>query len=111
MSNKETQGDHGLPMLGNSHLIICRYGSLLDGIRSIAFLAKGLAYFSVCPLSFGRDIHSRIIFRRVSCSRLMLNPSLSTVVDGSISSASGASGHSVLPSLILRAPVFPHTWD
>ena len=65
MSNKETQGDHGLPMLGNSHLIICRYGSLLDGIRSIAFLAKGLACFSVCRLSFGSDIHSRIIFRRV----------------------------------------------
>jgi hypothetical protein len=74
MSNKETQGDHGLPMLGNSHLIICRYGSLLDGIRSIALLAKGLACFSVCRLSFGSDIRSRIIFRRVSCSGLMLNP-------------------------------------
>ena len=57
MSNKETQGDHGLPMLGNSHLIICRYG----GIRSIAFLAKGLACSSVCRLSFGSNIHSRMI--------------------------------------------------
>src|SRR6266853_100788 len=59
-------------MRGNSHLIICRYGSLLDGIRSIAFLAKGLACSSVCRLSFGSDIHSRMIFRRVSCSGLML---------------------------------------
>jgi hypothetical protein len=57
---------HGLPMRGNSHLIICRYGSPLDGIRSIAFLAKGLACSSVCRLSFGSDIHSRMIFRRVS---------------------------------------------
>jgi len=63
---------HVLPMRGNSHLIICRYGSPLDGIRSIAFLAKGLACSSVCRLSFGSDIHSRMIFRRVSCSGLML---------------------------------------
>jgi len=53
--------DHGLPMRGNSHLIICRYGSPLDGIRSIAFLAKGLACSSVCRLSFGSNIHSRMI--------------------------------------------------
>src|SRR6266511_4096692 len=48
------------------------YGSPLDGIRSIAFLAKGLACSSVCRLSFGSDIHSRMIFRRVSCSGFML---------------------------------------
>jgi hypothetical protein len=59
-------------MRGNSHLIICRYGSPLDAIRSIAFLAKGLACSSVCRLSFGSDIHSRMIFRRVSCSGFML---------------------------------------
>jgi hypothetical protein len=35
--------------------------SPLDGIRSIAFLAKGLACSSVCRLSFGSDIHSRMI--------------------------------------------------
>src|SRR5438093_7720240 len=51
-------------MRGNSHLIIFRYGSPLDGIRSIAFLAKGLACSSVCRLSFG--IHSRMILRRAS---------------------------------------------
>jgi hypothetical protein len=56
----------GLPMRGNSHLIIFRYGSPLDGSRSIAFLAKGLACSSVCRLSFGSDIHSRMILRRVS---------------------------------------------
>jgi len=33
------------------------------------------------------------------------------MVDGSIKAASGASGRSVLPSMIWRAPVFPHTWD
>jgi len=50
-------------MRGNSHLIIFRYGSPLDGIRSIAFLAKGLACSSVCRVSFGSDIHSRMILR------------------------------------------------
>jgi hypothetical protein len=65
---------HGLPTRGNSHRIICRYGSPLDGSRSIAFLAKGLACSSVCRLSFGSDIHSRMILRRVSCSGFMLNP-------------------------------------
>src|SRR6202158_4387166 len=59
-------------MRGDSHLIICRYGSTLDGIRSIAFLAKGFACSSVCRLSFGSDIHSRMIFRRASCSGFML---------------------------------------
>src|SRR3954452_1944043 len=63
---------HGLPMRGDNHLNICRYGSPLDGIRSIAFLAKGLACSSVCRLSFGSDIHSRMIFRRVSWSGFML---------------------------------------
>ena len=61
--------DHGLPMRGNSHLIICRYGSPLDGIRSIAFLAKGLACSSVCRLSLGSDIHSRMILRRAPRQR------------------------------------------
>jgi hypothetical protein len=58
-------------MRGDNHLNICRYGSPLDGIRSIAFLAKGLACSSVCRLSFGSDIHSRMIFRRASCSGFM----------------------------------------
>src|SRR5271167_139914 len=62
----------GLPVRGNSQPIICRYGSPLDGIRSIAFLAKGMACSSVCRLSFGSAIHSRMIFRRVSCSGRML---------------------------------------
>src|SRR3954451_19009289 len=58
-------------MRGDNHLNICRYGSPLDGIRSIAFLANGLACSSVCRLSFGSDIHSRMIFRRASCSGFM----------------------------------------
>src|SRR4051812_48154986 len=69
-------------MRGNSHLIICRYGSPLDGTRSIAFLAKGLACSSVCRLSFGSDIHSRMILRRASCSGFMSKSFNSTVVDG-----------------------------
>lgn len=73
-------------MRGDSHLIICRYGSRLDGIRAIAFSAKGLARFSVYRLSFGSDIHSRMIFRRVSCSGFMLKI-LCSVVDGSIEPA------------------------
>ena len=83
---------HCLPMRGNSQLIIFRYGSPLDGIRSIAFLAKGLACSWVCRLSFESDIHSRMILRRVSCSGFMLNPLLQTVVDGSTKAASAASG-------------------
>src|SRR5205814_9641597 len=72
-------------MRGNSHLIICRYGSPLDGIRSIAFLAKGLACSSVSRFSFGSDIHSRMIFRRASCSGIMLNILCAkALVDGSI---------------------------
>ena len=69
-ANEQPWG-HGLPMRGNNHLIICRYGSPLDGICSTAFLAKGLACSSVCRLSFGSDIHSRMIFRRASCSGFM----------------------------------------
>ena len=81
-------GGHGLPSRGNSQLIIRRYGSPLEGIRSIAFLAKGLAWSSVCRLSFGSDIHSRMIFRRVSCSGFMLKILCSkTVGDGSITAA------------------------
>ena len=60
------------PVRGNNQLITRRYGSPLDGIRSTAFLAKGLACSSVCRLSLGSDIHSRMIFRRISCSGLML---------------------------------------
>src|SRR3984957_5114592 len=37
-----TTDRHGLPMRGNSHPMICRYGSPLDGIRAIAFGAKGV---------------------------------------------------------------------
>jgi hypothetical protein len=71
-TNQHLLYGHGLPMRGNSHPIIRRYGSALDGIRSIAFLAKGSACSSVCRLSFASDIHSRMIFRRVSCSGFML---------------------------------------
>jgi DNA-binding TFAR19-related protein (PDSD5 family) len=70
-NDRRRRGGHGLPMRGNSHPIICWYGSPVDGIRSIAFLAKGLACSSVCRLSFGSDIHSRMILRRASCSGFM----------------------------------------
>jgi hypothetical protein len=60
------------PVRGNSQLITRRYGSPRDGMRSIAFLAKGLACSSVRRLSPGSDIHSRMIFRRIPCSGLML---------------------------------------
>ena len=46
---------HGLPMRGSSHLIICPYGSPLDGIRSIAFLTKRH------PLA--DDFSARLVFR------------------------------------------------
>ena len=55
-------------MRGSSHLIICPYGSPLDGIRSIAFLAKGLACFSVCRFVFRKrhpladDFSARLVF-------------------------------------------------
>jgi hypothetical protein len=61
-----------LPMRGDSRLIICWYGLRLDGIRSIAFLAKGLACSCVYRLSIKSNIHSRMIFRRASCSGFML---------------------------------------
>src|SRR6202011_1850524 len=63
---------HAFPVRGNSQFFPRRYGSPLDGIRSIAFLAKGLACSSVCRLSLGSAIHSRMIFRRISCSGFML---------------------------------------
>jgi hypothetical protein len=56
------------PVRGSSQPIIFLFGSLTDGIRSMAFLAKDFACSGVCRLSLGRDIHSRIIFRRSSCS-------------------------------------------
>jgi Transposase DDE domain len=60
---------HGLSMRGNSHLIICRYGSPLDGIRPIAFLAKGLALLFGLSLvlrkrhPFADDFAARLMFR------------------------------------------------
>src|SRR5436190_20681451 len=66
--------NQGLPVRGRSQLIILLCGSPLDGIRSVAFLAKVLACSSLCRLSFGSDIHSRMIFRRSSCSGFLSNP-------------------------------------
>src|SRR3954462_15201544 len=63
--------NQGLPVRGRSQLIILLCGSPLGGIRSVAFLAKELACSSLCRLSFGSDIHSRMIFRRASCSGFM----------------------------------------
>jgi hypothetical protein len=66
--HSETVFDHALPVRGSSQLIIFLCGSRTDRIRSVTLLAKVLACSSVCRLSFGSDIHSRMIFRRSSCS-------------------------------------------
>ena len=66
--NINLKRSHCLPVRGSSQLIILLCGSLVGGSRSMAFLAKVFACSAVCRLSLGRDIHSRMIFRRCSCS-------------------------------------------
>jgi hypothetical protein len=63
-------------MRGNSHLIICRYGSPLDGIRSIAFLSEGLGLLFGLSLVLRKRHPFADDFARVSCSGFMLNPLL-----------------------------------
>jgi hypothetical protein len=60
--------DLGAPHSGFSKLILYR--------APLCRSAVGPERPSVCRLSFGSDIHSRMIFRRVSCSGFMLNPLL-----------------------------------
>src|SRR5262249_41197111 len=95
-------------MRGNSHLIICRYGSLLDGIRSIAFLAKGLACFFGLSLVLRKrppfaDDFSPCLVIRLHAQSFALNGGRRR-----IKAASGASGHSVLLSMIWRASFPAH---
>src|SRR5712692_1277068 len=44
----------------------------MDGTRAITFVAKDAACSSRCRFSFGSDIHSRMIFRRASCSGIII---------------------------------------
>ena len=82
--------NQGLPVRGRSQLIILLCGSPLDGIRSVAFLAKELACSSLCRLSFGSDIHSRMIFRRSSCSGFIVKSLVSMVISEVVSALRGA---------------------
>src|SRR4029077_16052092 len=77
--------DHDLPARGKSHPINFWYGArrnFCDGSRRLrwnsffwtAVLANAAACSSVCLLSFGRAIHSRMIFRRVSWSFMFAVP-------------------------------------
>src|SRR4029077_8176320 len=77
--------DQDLPARGKSHPINFLYGSrrnFRDGSRrlrwnsffSAAVLANAATCSSVCLLSFGRAIHSRMIFRRVSWSSMFAVP-------------------------------------
>jgi hypothetical protein len=63
----------GLPTRSKSHPITFWYGSRRlrwNSFCCTALLAKAAACSSVCRLSFGSFIHSRMIFRRVSCSSM-----------------------------------------
>ena len=53
-----------------------RSRGFVQGLTS-PFLAKAVACSAVCRLSFGRAIHSRMIFRRVSWSSMLAVPWLS----------------------------------
>lgn len=77
--------DHALPARGKSHPSNFWYGSrrnFRDGSRRLrwnsfcwaAFLANAATCSSVSRLSFGRAIHSRMIFRRVSWSSMFVVP-------------------------------------
>jgi hypothetical protein len=77
--------DHDLPARGKSHPINFWYGSrrnFRDGSRRLrwnpffwaAVLANAATCSSVCLLSFGRAIHARMIFRRVSWSSMFAVP-------------------------------------
>src|SRR5262245_25834800 len=61
---------HGFAIRGTSQPTTLSYGSPLQGTRSLTFFAKDWACSLVRRFSFGCDIHSRIIFRRSSCSGL-----------------------------------------
>jgi hypothetical protein len=76
---------HDLPARGKSHPINFWYGlrrNFWFGLRRLrwnsfcwaAFLANAATCSSVCRLSFGRVIHSRMIFRRVSWSSMLAVP-------------------------------------
>jgi len=76
---------YDLPARGKSHPITFWYGSrrnLWSGslrlrwnsFCSVAFLANATTCSSVCRLSFGSAIHSRMIFRRVSWSSIFAAP-------------------------------------
>jgi hypothetical protein len=83
--NTAVRPDHDLPARGKSHPMTFSKGSLRNlwsGSRRLlwnlfccaAFFANATTCSSPCRLSFGRAIHSRIIFRRVSWSFIFAVP-------------------------------------
>ena len=85
ISNAAEPPDHDLPARGKSHPINFWYGlrrNFWFGLRRLrwnsfcwaAFLANAATCSSLCRLSFGRVIHSRMIFRRVSWSSMLAVP-------------------------------------
>ena len=65
--------DYDLPVRGDNHVMILRLRSPLQVnlCFSAACVAKAAACSSVCRLSRGSDIHSRITVRRAACSGLI----------------------------------------
>src|SRR4029077_15359207 len=100
--------DHDFPARGRSHPISFWYGSrrnFWDGSRRLrwnsfcwaAFLANTATWSSVCRFSFGRAIHSRMIFRRVSWSSMFAVPwVISSVTAGRVRASPTAASLFVL---------------
>ena len=91
-SQRRRAARHNLPARGKSHPITFWYGSrrnFWSGSRRlrwnlfcwVAFLANATTCSSVCRLSFGSAIHSRMIFRRVSWSSMFAAPWLILIWD------------------------------
>ena len=85
-------------MRGNSHLIICRYGSPLDGIRSIAFLAKGLA----CCRFRNLDSCVSMVYPAEDRIRNNVSKSLDRTCGGRVLPKRDVSSHLIIISRISR---------
>ena len=66
--------NYGLPVRGSSHVIICRYGSRLNGIRPIAFLAKSFELLFGLSLVFRKSHPLADDFPALLVSRLHAIP-------------------------------------
>jgi hypothetical protein len=76
-------------MRGDNHLNICRYGSPLDGIRSIAFLAKSWSTVQMFEIDCTGSIWSR--FRRLGFIKLLTCRIYSAAIASFLSLISGFS--------------------